>query len=300
MADPQDGAVTVDLDPIPAEAVPPEQVERKPEAAPVDQPERATDDDEDTPETELSPQQQARRERRRQARIREREERQRDREELGQLKALVSEIVPQFQQLRTAQVNNAVQGAQAAYQEARAGYQAAVETGDPAAITDANERLIEAKANFNWVQQQAQRAQQQPKPKPQGQTPRQAPAAVADFTSRHPWATEDNDDAAILRALDNRLASERRDVGSAEYMAELERRAMARLPDRFAPESRPRDGRAPVGGGAGRGPAQSAPNRVTIPAQLLANAKEAGLDIADPAVLKSLASQVRTINARRA
>lgn len=141
--------------------------------------------------------------------------------------------------------------------EAQAEYKAAYESGDSDKMLEAQNKLIDLKAEFirldNWKagrQQQAaqtqQRAQQAPSP-PQAHQQRGPSERAVQWAKENPWFGQDRAMTSEAQAVDGDLKAEGYDPESPDYYDELTRRVKDTFPHRFqaqaqrqsAPASRP-------------------------------------------------------------
>ncbi len=142
--------------------------------------------------------------------------------------------------------------------------QEATAAGDGKAFTDAQEAWYETRRKIeamNGLKQRAAQATQQQ----QGAANPKVTRLANDWMSRNDWydPAANDEDTAIAKVIDGKLAQEGWDPGSAEYWDELDRRLQKRLPHRYTDSvddhsrrSRPRSvvtgsGRE-VGGGSSR------------------------------------------------
>jgi hypothetical protein len=142
--------------------------------------------------------------------------------------------------------------------------QEATASGDGKAFTDAQEAWYETRRKIeamNGLKQRAAQATQQQ----QGAANPKVTRLANDWMNRNDWydPAANDEDTAIAKVIDGKLAQEGWDPGSSEYWDELDRRLQKRLPHRYTDSvddhsrrSRPRSvvtgsGRE-VGGGSSR------------------------------------------------
>lgn len=247
---------------------------------------RQDDDDADTGTDE---EREAKRHRRRAERAEKKRIRYAERMELDALRQQHAKLQEEMAVLRNGQMGQSAHMIderlnQAVYRarQAEEALAKAIETGNGEIARDALRLRDRAMNEAQQLDMQrralAQRSQAPAEPQMDPLVQRRA----GEFIDRHKgWYDQrgENEDSAIMLAIDDRLAKEGYDPASPDYWEELEKRAAKRLPHRFksAQEQEPaprRTGGPPVGGRSSSAPG---PNQVYVSAERKAAMMEAGV-----------------------
>jgi hypothetical protein len=244
------------------------------------------DDDGDN---ETDEEREAKRERRRQERAAKKANVYADRLELNALRAQNAALAERLASLETGQIGQSAhlidQRLNEAIYRARQAEDAlakAIETGNGEIARDAirlRDRAMNDAQQLNAYKQSLVAQAQRPREQQMDPIVQQR---ASDFINRNrDWydVQGNNEDSAIMLAIDDRLAKEGFDPSSSDYWDELEKRAAKRLPHRFksqareeAPQKRP--GGPPV---AGRGSSAPGTRQIYVSPERRAAMMEAGV-----------------------
>lgn len=226
--------------------------------------------------------------------------------ELDELRSAVGYLVTDRQQQRLSEVTSSARSRAAA---AEAQLEAAHEAGDPKAIAAAQAELTKAQIEAARLEaaggedeRYAARQPQQPS-RAQPQQDAVPPAAKA-WTSKHAWYGNGDDRAAKMDSMAAHAvmqaihAEGEYEPSQPEFWREVDAVLKERLPHRFKAAARP--GVAATVAGAGRAAVGARAGEVDgVPALVLETARQAGMNVNDPAVRKDLARYVKESQASR-
>jgi len=205
--------------------------------------EEASASDEDTSE---DPDREAlrarRREERRQKKVKAREEFNRIQRELSAEKRRNDELEARMRRQEqrgvsadVAQVDRAIQAAEAARDHAKRIIADATARGDGTAVVEAQEQFYEARQALEELGRIKEHVHRATKVPPQPKMDPMVQNQVADWQKRHAWydVRGRDTDSRIVLSLDNEISAEGFDPRSPEYWDELENRCKKYLPHRF-------------------------------------------------------------------
>lgn len=203
------------------------------------------------------------RERRRQAEARTKRENAQYQRALEAANARIAALEARQVSSEAQQVDNRLRNVEGNYNEARRVYQHAIASADGRLADEALQRMRQAERDFEQLRSVKQRLQEAPVQKPQpvqaDDTPDPRVVEMAeDFVARHKWYDPEGKDeeSAIVKAIDDKLANDGYDPSDEEYWVELERRVQRRLPHRFKPVAEKKSG-PPIGSGREHAPASA-------------------------------------------
>ena len=262
---------------------------------------RADQEDEDSglSEDEIERRREARREQRKQQKLRKKEFERRDREKIAMLESRLQELQQQVGNTnqhmtvqQQAMLQKDVSDIESYIARARTLKREAQQNGDWDAVDKLDEALFEGRRQLDAKKNILARISN-----PQMERPAVDPRLVQhaqNWMGRHSWFNKpgNEEDTAIIKAIDQGLVQSGWDPSSEAFWQELNRRAKRRMPDRFnasarnnedfdddddedAPSPR-RPARPPQGGSSRSGGANGASNE-RLPKEFVENLKEAGI-----------------------
>jgi len=220
-----------------------------------------------------------------------------------EFKAREAELLRQVEEARAAAANSQSKGLEVAKKAledrlalAKGKLRAAHESGDSAALADANAEIALTASELAVVGTMTPRTTPQPKAEPKAPTMPELPDAAKDWLNANSWYArgpkQDRVAAAAAAAIGDDLVSEGWDLADPSYYEELDRRLQEEIPERMKkvrgepekPQVPKRVQQAPVVGtsrSAAPTPAGSRPNTVRLSAEEVARAQSMGISLQD-------------------